>query len=99
MAGTGGGGLLLGVHVTVIELESSEGLHIDPLGTGPSPTVSVTVAGPGCVQVKSVLADVVPASTKGALKEPVDDVQANVSIEGSGPLAVAESVTDVPTFV
>ena len=55
-AGTGGGGAEPHVIVTVRVLIC--GLHEDPLGTGPSPTVSITGTIPANVQVKLVLEDV-----------------------------------------
>jgi hypothetical protein len=72
-------------------LVSSAALHSDPAGTGPSPVVIVTIAGPTWVHVKPVVAEL------GVLKEPVDDDQAYVSMPGLGPLAEAVSSTKPPT--
>jgi hypothetical protein len=56
-----------GLHVTMIVSVSRFGLQVEPAGTGPSPTASVTIAGPTWVHVKFDVAAL------GELKDPVDE--------------------------
>ena len=71
----------------------SPGSHAEPGGAGPSPTWSFTVALPASVQVNVEVAEL------GVPNEPVVADQAYVSADGAGPLAVASSVTTLPTLV
>jgi hypothetical protein len=79
------------LHWTVIELVLSDEVQDEPIGTGPSPTVSATVAVPAVVHVKRDVAEV------GLSSVPLDADHEYVRALGSGPAAIPETVTDDPT--
>src|SRR6185437_13588068 len=65
------------------EVVAAEALQEPPSGTGPSPTLTVTVTGPGVVQVKFVAEDV------GAEKVPLGADQENERRDRSLPVPLA----------
>jgi hypothetical protein len=68
-------------------------LQVDPLGTGPSATLSVSVAIPAAAHVKRAVAD------PGVSNVPLDADHEYVRPLASGPVALPETVTDEPTVV
>jgi hypothetical protein len=82
-----------GSQRTVIALVSSDVAQEDPLGTGPSAAVSASVTSPWAVQVNCTVGEL------GLSMVPLDAVHEYERLPGTGPLALAETVTDEPTIV
>jgi hypothetical protein len=78
---------IAGSHWTTIVRVSSEVLHELPSGTGPSPTTSVTLTAPTAVHVKGLFA------AELLLNEPLGADQLYVRLAGTGPFALAISMT------
>jgi hypothetical protein len=74
-------------------LVSSDVSHELPAGTGPSPTTKVTFTIPADVHVKPVLAAALLANV------PLGADQLYVTAPGTGAVAVALSMTELPTLV